>query len=91
MIVNRRVEIVVLAQVDNSAGRAIAQLGNSTAIDPTSTPTPTPRPTPTPTPTPEHNLLGPDPTAKTTAKAATKTTAKAKAKALVARPTSATH
>jgi chemotaxis protein MotB len=30
LVANRRVEIVVLARVDNSAGRAIAALGNST-------------------------------------------------------------
>jgi chemotaxis protein MotB len=31
LIVNRRVEIVVLARVDNSAGRAVAAIGNGTA------------------------------------------------------------
>jgi chemotaxis protein MotB len=31
--VNRRVEIVVLANIDNSAGRAVAQLGNTPAKD----------------------------------------------------------
>jgi len=78
---DRRVEIVVLARIDNSGGRAVAQLGNATS-------TPTPVATPSdpfaasdggtdtastgtdagasPLPTPEHNLLGPDPTAAAT-------------------------
>jgi chemotaxis protein MotB len=36
VVLNRRVEIVVLARVDNSAGRAVASLGNSAPIDATS-------------------------------------------------------
>ena len=40
MAANRRVEIVVIARIDNSAGRAIEHLGNTTAVDSTASPSP---------------------------------------------------
>jgi len=72
---DRRVEIVVLARIDNSAGRAVEQLGNTTSTptpapsspsDPfatsdTTDPASTDEASASPLPTPEHNLLGPDP------------------------------
>ena len=61
---DRRVEIVVLARVDNSTGRAVAQLGNDPAVTATSAPSASSEASPSgsPFPTPAHNLLGPDPT-----------------------------
>jgi len=62
---NRRVEIVVLARVDNTAGRAVAQLGNTTATgtDGTGSAQAVPDPgTPAePSPVPSSNLLAPEP------------------------------
>lgn len=77
--VNRRVEIVVLARVDDSAGRAVAELGNSTAGKSTAAAggetgteaEATASPKPTATPKPAHNLLGPDPTTSNSTKRAT--------------------
>ena len=40
LVVNRRVEIVVLANLDNTAGRALDQLGNEAATTPTPSPSP---------------------------------------------------
>jgi chemotaxis protein MotB len=84
MAADRRVEIVVLARIDNSAGRAVAQLGNSSTTA-SATPSPTSNATPSPAqsttgsamPTPAHNLLGPDPTTSsgTTSSGSTKPTA----------------
>lgn len=70
MTANRRVEIIVVARVDNSAGRAIESLGNPTAVDQERTPTPTPAPAATPTPTakPRAPAASPKPTVKTTPK-----------------------
>jgi chemotaxis protein MotB len=52
MVVNRRVEIVVLAAVDDAAGRAIAALGNGSTAAPSASKTATASPSASPSTSP---------------------------------------
>jgi chemotaxis protein MotB len=89
LALNRRVEIVILARIDDSAGRAVAALGNKAPIDATSSTssvsgtsaTPSASASPTALPKPAHNLLGPDP--KPTASASRRITKTTRTRATV--------
>ncbi|MFZ0158127.1 MAG: flagellar motor protein MotB [Kineosporiaceae bacterium] len=80
MAANRRVEIVVQASVDNTAGRAIAEVANQVA-HPSTPLASTPRTTPSPSPSAVPRVApGITVTVKAGAKASTKPSAKAAAK-----------
>jgi chemotaxis protein MotB len=90
LALNRRVEIVVLARLDGSAGRAVAALGNKAPIDATSstssvsaTASASPSASPTALPKPAHNLLGPDPTPSASASRRTTKTTRTRTRATV--------